>query len=106
MAGYNLYLMTSHFLELLRQIASGVVIYEPFRRAAQKLREFQDLVHCLQEMEQLGLIGRLFIQKRMSGSAECVDLVMVQSGLTAEGQRLLAEQEHQLQSHQAPGVTC
>jgi hypothetical protein len=85
--------MTSPFLNLLKQIAGGVVIFEPFRRDAEGVRIFQDTVHRLQEMEELGLIGRLFIQKRTHRAEEYIDLVMIQGGLTVEGQHLLTEQE-------------
>jgi hypothetical protein len=91
--------MSSPFLALLTQIAGGVVIFEPFRRDAEGMREFQDIVHRLQEMERLGLVGHLFIQKRTSSSAEYVDLVMVQNGLTVEGKRLLVEQGGQSPSN-------
>jgi hypothetical protein len=87
--------MSTPFLDLLRQIASGVIIFEPFRRDTQGLLEYQDMVHRLREMERLGLVGRLFIQTRTNHSTEYVDLVMVQGGLTGEGKRLLAEQERQ-----------
>lgn len=85
--------MSSPFLDLLKQIGGGVVIFEPFRRDTQGLQEFQDLVHRLREMERLGLVGRLFTQTRTTYRTEYVGLVMVQGGLTAEGRRLLAEQE-------------
>jgi hypothetical protein len=94
-SGHNVYLMTPPFLDLLKRIADGIVIYEPFPRNAQGLREFQDTVHRLREMERLGLIGRLFVQTRTSRDAEQVDMVMVQGGLTVEGQRLLADQSRQ-----------
>lgn len=84
--------MRSPFLDLLRQIAGGVVVYEPFPRDARGLYELQDTVHRLREMERLELIGRLFVQTRTSRDAEYVDMVMVQGGLTVEGQRLLAVQ--------------
>src|ERR1051325_3302471 len=90
--GYNGAAMSSPFLDLLRQISEGIVIYEPFPRDAQGLNEFQDTVHRLREMERLGLVGRLFVQTRTSRDAEYVDMVMVQGGLTVEGQRLLADQ--------------
>ena len=83
--------MSSPFLDLLEQIADGVVIYEPFHRNPEGLREFQDTVHRLEEMERLGLVGRLFIQRKVSHMGEYVDMVMVQGGLTVEGRRLLAE---------------
>ena len=90
--GYNGCAMNSPFLDLLKQIASGVVIYEPFRRDPQGMAEFQDTVHRLREMERLGLVGQLFVQTRTSRDAEVVEMVMVQGGLTHEGQRLLDEQ--------------
>jgi len=77
--------MVSPFLDLLRQISEGVVIYEPFRRDAQGLGEFQDTVRRLREMERLGLIGRLYIQTRTSRDAEYVEMVMVQGGLQWKG---------------------
>jgi hypothetical protein len=83
--------MKSPFLDLLKQIADGVIIYEPFPRDAQGLREFQDTVYRLQEMEHLGLVGRLFVQTRRSKGEEYIDMVMVQGGLTVEGKKLLAE---------------
>lgn len=85
--------MTTPFLDLLQQIAKGVIIYEPFRRSAPDLQEFQDTVHRLQEMERLGLIRRLFMQTRTNSNGEFIDLAMVQGGLTAEGERLLHEYE-------------
>ncbi len=91
--GYNDHAMSSPFLDLLRQISDGVVIYEPFPRDAQGMTEFQDTVHRLQEMERLGLVGRLFVQTRTSRDTEYVNMVMVQGGLTLEGQRLLADQD-------------
>lgn len=94
--GYNSHPMTPPFLGLLKQIANGVVIYEPFRRDAGGLREFQDTVHRLQEMERLGLVGHLFVQRRTSRNENYVDMVMIQGGLTEEGKRLLAQQEGQL----------
>ena len=90
--GYNGRAMNSPFLDLLKQIASGVIIYEPFRRDAEGMVEFQDTVHRLREMERLGLVGQLFVQTRTSRDAEVVEMVMVQGGLTHEGQRLLDEQ--------------
>jgi hypothetical protein len=86
--------MSSPFLDLLKQSAGGVAIFEPFRRDTEGVRIFQDTVHRLQQMEKLGLIGRLFIQKRTHRSEEYIDLVMIQGGLTVEGQRLLTEQEN------------
>lgn len=86
--------MSSPYLDLLKLIADGVVIYEPFRRDAEGMRTFQDTVYRLREMERLGLIGRLFIQKRDHRGVECVDMVMVHGGLTVEGRRLLSEQEN------------
>lgn len=87
--------MSSPFLDLLRQIAGGVVIFEPFRRDTGGLLEYQDTVHRLREMERLGLVGRLFVQTRTRHSTEYVDFVMVQGGITVEGKRLVAEQERQ-----------
>ena len=89
---YNGCAMSSPILDLLKQTAHGVVIYEPFRRDAQGMAEFQDTVHRLREMERLGLVGQLFVQTRTSRDAEVVEMVMVQGGLTREGQRLLDEQ--------------
>jgi hypothetical protein len=76
--------------------SNGITIYEPFRRAAQGMAEFQDTVHRLREMERLGLVRQLFVQTRTSRDAEIVDMVMVQGGLTREGQRLLDEQSGHL----------
>jgi len=84
--------MSSPFLDLLKQISDGVIIYEPFPPDAQGLSRFQDTVHRLREMERLGLVKRLFVQTRPNREAEIVDMVMVQGGLTAEGKRLLDEQ--------------
>ncbi|HZS48419.1 MAG TPA: hypothetical protein VFC63_25335 [Blastocatellia bacterium] len=84
--------MNQPILELLKQIAGGVVIFEPFRRDAEGLREFQDTVARLQEMEQLGLIGRLFVEKRSRRGSDYIDYVMIQGGLTSEGHRLLADE--------------
>ena len=85
--------MRSPFLDLLKQIADGVIIYEPFPRNAQGLAEFQVTVNNLREMERLGLIRQLFVQTRTSRGTEYIDLVMVQGGLTLEGQRLLDKEK-------------
>ena len=84
--------MKSAFLGLLKQISTGVVIYEPFPRTAEGVREFQDTVNRLRELERLGLVGRLFVQTRTNRETEIVDMVTIQGGLTAEGKRLLDEQ--------------
>jgi hypothetical protein len=70
--------MMSPILKLLKQFVDVVVIYEPFCRDAQGMLKFQDAVSRLEEMERLGLVGRLFIQRRTSYSTDYVDLVMVQ----------------------------
>jgi len=93
--GYNGAAMSSPFLDLLKQISNGVIIYEPFPRDAQGMAEFQDTVHRLREMDRLDLVGRLFVQTRTSRDAEVVDMVLVQGGLTVEGQRLLTDQGSQ-----------
>lgn len=79
------------FLSLLKQIADGVTIYEPFTRAPERLSEFNDTVARLREMEHLGLIGKLFIQTRTSSGAESIEMVMVTGGLTEEGLSVLAQ---------------
>ena len=56
------------------------------------MAEFQDTVHRLREMERLGLVRQLCVQARASRGAEVADMVMVQGGLTREGERLLDEQ--------------
>jgi len=86
-------LMNSPIIELLAQIASGISIFEPFRRTGREMLEFQETVHRLQEMEAQGLISRLFLQKREIAGQSFCDLVMVTNGLTEEGRRLL--EEHQ-----------
>ncbi len=85
--------MTSPFLDLLKQIAAGVIIYEPFRRTSRELTEFQDTVHRLQEMERLGLVRHVFTQVRSIAGQEYYDLAMVQGGLTEEGKQLVAEHQ-------------
>ncbi len=82
---------TTMFLDLLERIASGVIIYEPFRRTGQELIDFQDLVARLQQMEAAGLIRRLFTEKREIAGVEYFNLAMVQGGLTQEGERVLRE---------------
>ncbi|MBA3715264.1 MAG: hypothetical protein H0W76_22860 [Pyrinomonadaceae bacterium] len=88
----------SPFLDLLKQIESGVTIFQPFGRTPEKLREFDDTVARLKEMEQLGLIRQLFTQARTSFGEEQVNLVMVVGGLTEEAKRLL----RQFETHRAP----
>ncbi len=83
--------MSTRFLDLLKQIKDEIIIYEPFHRTTQGIAEFQDTVHRLQEMKQLGLIRRLFTQTRTNHEGEFINLAMVQGGLTEEGEQLLAE---------------
>jgi len=90
--------MTTPFLNLLQQIASGTTIYEPFPRNARGIQEFQDTVARLQEMEKLGLVRRIWTQVREIAGAEYYDMAMVQGGLSAEGERLLAEQQSKQKS--------
>jgi len=85
--------MNTPFLDLLQQITSGTTIYEPFPRNARGIQEFQDTVARLQEMEKLGLVRRIWTQVREIAGTEYYDMAMVQGGLTAEGERLLAEQQ-------------
>ena len=84
--------MTTPFLDLLQQIASGTTIYEPFPRNARGIQEFQDTVARLQEMERQGLVRRIWTQVREIAGTEYYDMAMVQGGLTEEGECLLAEQ--------------
>lgn len=90
--------MTTPFIDLLQQIASGIVIFEPFKRSPLEIQQFQDTVYRLLEMERLGLIMRTFTQKREIAGVEYCDLVMVQGGLTIEGRRLLEEHQEVEQS--------
>jgi len=84
--------MESAFIGLLKQIASGITIYEPFRRTSQDLQNFRDTVHRLQEMEREGLVKQLFIQYRAGSQGEDeIELVMVHGGLTEDGERLVRD---------------
>jgi hypothetical protein len=91
----------SPLLDLLRQIDAGVSIFEPFRRTSAELVAFQETVRRLQELEQLGLVRRLFTQVRNIAGQDYYDLAMVQGGITAEGKRLLEEHAG---GKQNPGV--
>ncbi len=90
--------LQSPFLGLLKQIDSGVTIFEPFGRTPEKLCEFEDTVARLQEMERLGLIRQLFTQTRTSFGEEQINLMMVVGGLTEEAKRLLG----QFETHRTP----
>ena len=81
----------SPLIDLLTQIDSGITIFEPFRRTSAELVAFQATVRRLQELEQLGLVRRVFTQVRNIAGQDYFDLAMVQGGMTAEGKRLLAE---------------
>lgn len=83
--------MTSPFLDLLERIAEGITIYEPYPRTSQALVEFQDLVHRLLEMERLGLVTLVWTQVRQIAGSDYYDMVIVTSGLTVKGKKLLAE---------------
>lgn len=87
----NTQVSPSPFLTLLKQIASGISIYEPPTRTGKTAPDFHDTVARLKEMERLGLIGRLSMQTRSSSGEEQVDMVMVIGGLTEEGRLLLHE---------------
>lgn len=65
---------------------------QPPRGWYARMAEFQDRVHRLREMERLGQVRQLFVQIRSSRGAEVVDMLMVQGGITREGQRLPDEQ--------------
>ena len=82
--------MKSAVIDLLKQIAGGITIYEPLGRTPQDKQRFQDTVERLQEMEREGLVDRLFLQFRAGSQMEDqIELVMVQGGLTEDGKRLL-----------------
>ena len=78
-------------IRLLKQIASGITIYEPYPRTSQALVEFQDTVARLQEMERLGLVTHVWTQVREIAGTQYYDMAMVTRGLTEDGERLLAE---------------
>ena len=86
--------MASPVLELLQQIEAGITIYEPLGRTGRELAEFQDTAHRLLELERQGLIERLITEVREIAGTEYFDVVMV-SGLTAEGEHLLAAHQPQ-----------
>lgn len=87
--------MKSPFLDLLRSIDAGITIYEPARRTAQALTEFQDMAARLLEMEQVGLISQVHTEVQQIAGAEYYNLVMVTRGLTTEGRRMLAATSEQ-----------
>ncbi len=82
---------TSPLIDLLTQINAGIIIFEPFPRTSAELVAFQETVRRLQELEHLGLVRRVFTQVRNIAGQDYYDLAMVQGGMTAEGERLLAE---------------
>ena len=84
--------MTSAYLHLLEQIASGVVIFEPFYRRGRELLEFQATVERLLEMHQLGLVQQVWTQQREIAGTEYYDMAVVRGGLTTEGEQMLAKQ--------------
>ena len=84
--------MSSSYLQLLEQIASGIVIFEPLSRRGRELLEFQALVERLLEMHQLGLVHQVWTQKREIAGTEYYDMAVVHGGLTAEGEQLLEQQ--------------
>ena len=92
---------SSRLIDLLTQIDSGITIFEPFRRTSAEMAEFQETVRRLQELEQLGLVRRVFTQTRNIAGQDYYDLAMAQGGMTAEGRRLL--EEHTGGKH-SPGV--
>jgi len=79
-------------IDILKQIASGVTIYEPFGRTPHDLQKFQDIVIRLQEAEREGLVKQLFLQYRAGHQGEDqIELVMVQGGLTDAGEKIMKE---------------
>ena len=79
-------------IDILKQIASGVTIYEPFGRTPHDLQKFQDIVLRLQEAEREGLVKQLFLQYRAGHQGEDqIELVMVQGGLTDAGEKIMKE---------------
>ena len=84
--------MTSAYLQLLEQIAAGVIIFEPFYRRGHELLEFQATVERLLEMHQLGLVQQVWTQQREIAGTEYYDMAVVRGGLTEEGEQLLAKQ--------------
>ena len=84
--------MTSAYLHLLEQIASGIVIFEPLYRRGRELLEFQATVERLLEMHQLGLVHQVWTQQREIAGTEYYDMAVVRGGLTPEGALLLAQQ--------------
>ena len=62
--------MSSPFLALLQQIASGISIFEPLGRTGREIAAFQETAHRLLEMERLGLIGRVCTEVREIAGTE------------------------------------
>ena len=83
--------LRSPLLQLLERVAQGITIWEPFRRSGPEMAEFQDTAARLLELERQGLIGRCITQTNQTAGQDYYDLVMVQGGITDEGQRLLNE---------------
>lgn len=88
----------SPLLELLKQINTGISIFEPFGRAPEIRREFADTVSRLEEMKRLGLVRQLFTQTRTSFGEEQIVMVMVIGGLTDEGKRVLLDHDPEVSS--------
>lgn len=56
--------MTTPFLELLTEIASGTTMFEPVSRTSRDIVEFQNTVARLREMEHLNFIRGVWKQVR------------------------------------------
>ena len=83
--------MDAEKLKLLKQIADGVTIHEPYYRRAKELMEFQETARLMLELSEEGLIGRCYTQVHEIAGVEYYDMAMTYTGITEKGRRVLAE---------------
>ena len=83
--------MDERKVKLLKQIADGVTIHEPFYRRGKEMMEFQETARLMLELSEEGLIGKCYTQVYEIAGVEYYDMVMTYTGITEKGRGALAE---------------
>lgn len=82
--------MEEREIKLLKQIKSGVMIFEPSLRTSAELTRFQETARLLLGLEGKGLIYKCFVTEFEIAGVKYYDSINIPRGLTLEGEEALA----------------
>lgn len=81
--------MNEREIELLKQIKSGVMIFEPYLRTSAELTRFQETSRLLLGLEEKGLVYKCYVTEFEIAGAKYYDSINIPRGLTPEGENEL-----------------